>query len=726
MTETREDQSYRSVERCVDAVIERVGREIRLGLPLGLGKPVNFVNALYRRACEDSSIQLSIFTALSLEKPTGSSGLEASFLGPFADRVFEGVPDLEYVLDLRKGRLPENVQVHEFFFKAGSWLHSPVQQQNYICTNYTHAARDLMDQGINVVGQMVAPHPEGARSVSLSCNPDLTLDLLPLLHEKHRNGDPVAIVAEVNDELPWMGHHAEVSVDEFDVVLEGDEWNHPLFSAPKMPVTPEDHMIGFYASTLIRDAGTLQVGIGSLGDAVVYSTLMRHNDNDRYCEMAEQLGLERHFPVVTRVGGTDPLPQGLYGCSEMMVDGFLYLLNEGVLTREVFEDENLQRLLDAGVISHEVSLDTLDQLCEEGVIRSTLRARDVDWLRRFGILRAGCEIKGGQLLIGEHSITPDLRQEGARQQLAEYALGHSLEGGVVMHGGFYIGPESFYKGLRELDEQQRNRISMTSVNFINQLYDHAYGRQSLKRAQRRNARFINSAIMATLNGAVVSDGLEDGRVLSGVGGQYNFVAMAHELPEAHSILTLRAVRNEGGRPASNIVFKYGHCTIPRHLRDFVVTEYGIANLRGRTDSEVCKQMIQIADSRFQPELLKQAKQAGKIEADWEVPAAFRQNTPQRIAGLVGDFQKRYELFPRFPFGCDFTDDELTLGRVLKALKAKSGSTKGRIQLLLSALRASEPTADQQRLLARMGLDSPEQFKDKLERRVLLAGLQANN
>lgn len=726
MTETREHQSYRSVERCVDAVIERVGREIRLGLPLGLGKPVNFVNALYRRACQDSSIHLSIFTALSLEKPQGSPGLEASFLGPFSDRVFEGVPDLEYVLDLRKGRLPDNVVVHEFFFKAGSWLYSPAQQQNYICTNYTHAARDLMDQGINVVGQMVAPHPEGAPLVSLSCNPDLTLDLLPMLHERHQSGDPVSIVAEVNDQLPWMGHHAEVSVDEFDVILEGDEWNHPLFSAPKMPVTAEDHMIGFYASTLIRDAGTLQVGIGSLGDAVVYSTLMRHHDNDRYRELADQIGLERHFPAVTRVGGTDPLPHGLYGCSEMMVDGFLYLLQDGVLTREVFEDENLQRLLDAGVITHEVSLDTLDRLCEEGVIRSSLRARDVDWLRQFGILRPDCEIKGGQLLVGERSITPDLRQDSAREQLAEHALGRRLEGGVVMHGGFYIGPESFYQGLRQLDEEQRRRISMTSVNFINHLYDHDYGRQSLKRAQRRNARFINSAIMATLNGSVVSDGLEDGRVLSGVGGQYNFVAMAHELPDGHSVLTLRAVRSEHGKPASNIMFSYGHCTIPRHLRDFVVTEYGIADLRGRSDSEVYKQMIQIADSRFQPELLKQAKAAGKIESDWEIPPAFRQNTPQRIAGLVGDFQKHHELFPRFPFGCDFTDDELILGRVLKALKAKSGSTSGRIRMLLDALRVSDPTADQQRLLERMGLDKPQQFKDKLERRALLAALQANN
>lgn len=726
MSQERQYQGFRNLERCVDAVIDRVGRDIRLAMPLGVGKSVNFANALYRRACSDSSIRLHIFTALSLEKPTGSSSLEKRFLEPFAARVFEGVPDLDYVLDLRAGKLPDNVRVSEFFFKAGSWLNNRQQQRHYICTNYTHAARDLLAQDINVVGQMVAPHPDGQPRVSLSCNPDLTLDLLPELREREENGHPLALVAEVNEQLPWMEHHAELSIDEFDFVLEGDDWSQPLFSAPKMAVAPEDHMIGFYASTLIRDAGTLQVGIGSLGDAVVYSTLMRHHHNEAYREMARSVGLAEHFPAACRVGGLDPLPTGLYGCSEMMVDGFLSLFREGVLTREVFADENLQRLVDAGRVSHDVTIGTLDTLYAENLIRSPLRARDVAWLRRFGILKAECELKGGQLLVGEESITPDLEDEHSRERMVTHALGERLEGGVVLHGGFFIGPESFYQALRDLDREERDRISMTSVNYINHLYDHAYGRQSLKQAQRRHARFINSAMMATLSGAAVSDGLEDNRVLSGVGGQYNFVAMAHELPEGHSILTLRAVRNANGRPVSNIRFSYGHCTIPRHLRDFVVTEYGIADLRGRSDEDVFKQMIQIADSRFQPELVEQARNAGKIAPEWEVPEAFRHNTPESVHERISAMQARGDFFPRFPFGCDFTDDELALGGILKQLRADSRTASGRVRLMLGALRAgSSPTERQRRLLERMGLQAPVNFREKLERRLVLAASESN-
>ena len=106
--------------------------------------------------------------------------------------------------------------------------------------------------------------------------------------------------------------------------------------------------------------------------------------------------------------------------------------------------------------------------------------------------------------------------------------------------------------------------------------------------------------------------------MSGVGGQYNFVAMAHELEGARSILLLRATREApAAQRESNIVFNYGHTTIPRHLRDIVVTEYGIADLRGRTDAEVAAALIAIADARFQEGLAEQAKAAGKLPRDWQ-------------------------------------------------------------------------------------------------------------
>ena len=68
------------------------------------------------------------------------------------------------------------------------------------------------------------------------------------------------------------------------------------------------------------------------------------------------------------------------------------------------------------------------------------------------------------------------------------------------------------------------------------------GREALDALQRRDARFFNICMMATALGAAVSDGLENGQVVSGVGGQYNFVAMAHALEGGRSILMLRSTR----------------------------------------------------------------------------------------------------------------------------------------------------------------------------------------
>jgi hypothetical protein len=59
----------------------------------------------------------------------------------------------------------------------------------------------------------------------------------------------------------------------------------------------------------------------------------------------------------------------------------------------------------------------------------------------------------------------------------------------------------------------------------------------------RKARFMNTTMKVTLLGAAASDALESGQVVSGVGGQYNFVAMAHALPDARSILMLRATHD---------------------------------------------------------------------------------------------------------------------------------------------------------------------------------------
>lgn len=280
-------------------------------------------------------------------------------------------------------------------------------------------------------------------------------------------------------------------------------------------------------------------------------------------------------------------------------------------------------------------------------------------------------------------------------------------GGAVLHAAFFLGPRAFYQALRELAPADRARFRMAAVSFVNAL---DRDDTEARRRARAGGRFVNSAMLATLLGAVTSDGLEDGRVVSGVGGQYNFVAQAFSLDDARSVIVLPATREEAGRATSNIRWTYGHTTIPRHLRDIVVTEYGVADLRGRPDADVVAAMLAITDSRFQASLLAEAKRAGKIDKAYEIPAQFRNNTPERIERALSTAREA-GLLPTFPFGSEFTDVEQRLLPALKVLKTASGSRPMAAGLVARGLVA--PSAEQREALRRLGLDRPRGFRERL-------------
>lgn len=286
-----------------------------------------------------------------------------------------------------------------------------------------------------------------------------------------------------------------------------------------------------------------------------------------------------------------------------------------------------------------------------------------------------------------------------------------------LHGAFYLGSSELYQWLRDLPDDTRRAIDMKRVSEVNELYG---GNEALERVQRREARFFNTCMMATALGAAVSDALDDGRVVSGVGGQYNFVAMAHALPDARSVLMLRASRDAGGRTASNIVWSYGHTTIPRHLRDVYISEYGIADVRGRSDEDCIAAMAAIADARFQGALLDTARHNGKLRTDFAPFAQASNNTPQWLRAALAPFRADGTL-PDYPLGSDFTAVEQRLVKALGWLKASTASRRSKLRVVLRAL-ATAPSPDHEAMV-RMGLDTTHGVGAWLEARLLALGLQ---
>ena len=604
-----------------DAIIATVGRRIVLAMPLGLGKPNHIANALVVRAMADPGLELTIFTALTLETPALGSGLERRFLEPAMERLFGAYPPLGYAAALRDGSLPANIRVDEFFFLAGRWRGVARAQQNYICANYTDAQRYILDRGVNVVGQLVAKQPGDAGPLySLGSNPDITPDLLKARAEGRAD---FMLVGQVNSQMPFMGgQSALVEAQEFAHMLDSDATDFELFSAPKRPVNLADQAIGLQVARLVPDGGTLQIGIGAVGDAVAQGLILRQTHNEVFAPLSAAL----HAGDCEALACEDkPFATGLYGASEMLTDGFLQLEKAGVLKREV--------------------------------------------------------------------------------------------DGAVLHAAFFLECRDFYTALRTMPDAQRQRFEMRPVSFTNTLY----GGVDERRRARTDARFINSAMMVTLLGAVVSDATGDGQVVSGVGGQFDFAEQAFALDGARFIITINAVRTSRGKTVSNIVWSYPHTTIPRHRRDIVVTEYGIADLRGKSDADVVANLINIADSRFQAELLATAKQAGKIAADYEIPAGYRNNTPQRIRATLAAARAAGHL-PAFPFGTDFTAVEQRLLPALERMKNASASLGSVLRLALSGAKLSRRGAVDQAALERMGLDRPSSLQDRIYRWMLAAAL----
>jgi Acetyl-CoA hydrolase/transferase C-terminal domain len=600
-------------------IIRDVGTNLVVGLPLGLGKANHIVNALYTRAAADRSIKLIFFSALTLEKPKPSSLLERRFIAPVIDRLFGAYPDLAYAGPLHAGKLPSNIQVIEFFFLAGKWLHVPYAQQHYISANYTHAASYLLARGLNVVTQLVAKRVvDGETRYSLSCNTDTTLDILRARGEGRAS---FRLIGQVNSELPFMPGPGDLPADAFSAVLDSPDTDFPLFAPPAEPISDTKYAIGLHAAGLVRDGGTLQIGIGQVGDALARGLVVRHRDNAQFRSVMKRLA-----PYAEPLE-TGPFEQGLYGVSEMLFEAFIGLIDAGILTRAV--------------------------------------------------------------------------------------------DGVILHGAFFLGPKSFYRTLREMTPAEIARIRMMPVSYTNELY----GDEDAKRRARVDARFVNNTMMATLMGAAISDGLEDGQVISGVGGQYNFVAQAFALESARSILALEATRQAGSTAQSNIRWSYGHETIPRHLRDIFVTEYGVADVRGKSDADVIAAMLAVSDSRFQPELARIARDTGKLPKNFEIPADHRENFPERIARALKPAREA-GLLPSFPFGSDFTDVEQRLIPALQLLQAVQRTPLQLPGFLWHGFLRKPDAADAE-CLARLGLDRPASLSERAYRALVSAALASS-
>lgn len=196
---------------------------------------------------------------------------------------------------------------------------------------------------------------------------------------------------------------------------------------------------------------------------------------------------------------------------------------------------------------------------------------------------------------------------GVHSEMFTTGLMHLHESGKITNrkGQFDgVSVTTFAGGSVELYEWLDGRadVAFLPVSVVNS--PEAIGRN-------RSTVTINGAIALDIHGQVVADTI-GGRQYSGIGGHEDFVSGPALSLDARSVLVLPSTIAVGGEVRSRIVpwFPAGTVvTTPRHQVDTVVTEYGVAELQGKTAHQRGDALAAIAHPTFRDELLEAADRA---------------------------------------------------------------------------------------------------------------------
>jgi len=158
---------------------------------------------------------------------------------------------------------------------------------------------------------------------------------------------------------------------------------------------------------------------------------------------------------------------------------------------------------------------------------------------------------------------------------------------------------------------------------------------------------LNVARTMDLTGQVSADALPS-NYLSGVTGIMDFIRGATMALEGKNILIIPSTTNEGKNSSILPVLHDIPIVVPRGDVQYVVTEYGVVNLFGKSLQERAISMISIAHPDFRDELFYKAKEMGLIEKDRSFADTNRSVYPQRIEDTLSIDSQRVLLRPARP------------------------------------------------------------------------------
>jgi len=197
----------------------------------------------------------------------------------------------------------------------------------------------------------------------------------------------------------------------------------------------------------------------------------------------------------------------------------------------------------------------------------------------------------------------DLRDLGMHTELATNTIGRLIEAGVIngerknfKHGQhlfiFAGGSAKLYEPLSRVDACR--------------VVPAVYCADPMIIMKNDNMVSINTCVEMDLTGNICSESIGP-RIISGSGGAFDYVYGALHARGGRSIMAFTAKTKKGVSKIVPMLTAGAGVTIPRNYADFIVTEYGIAHLRGLSLKERALALIDIAHPDVRDELRFHAK-----------------------------------------------------------------------------------------------------------------------
>ncbi len=214
--------------------------------------------------------------------------------------------------------------------------------------------------------------------------------------------------------------------------------------------------------------------------------------------------------------------------------------------------------------------------------------------------------------VCELLLSSDKRHLGVHTEMAVDAMVDLVHEGIItgerknFHPGKMI--VGAVVGTKKLYDFAHNNpmVEFHPISYVN---------SPLNVGKNDNFMAINSALTMDLTGQVCSETIGFSQY-SGTGGQLDFVRGAHFSRGGKSFIALNSVAGQGkGNPRTRIVSALPAGTVvttPRSDVDFVVTEYGIVNLKDQSIEKRVRRMISIAHPDFRDQLTREAVEAGLL------------------------------------------------------------------------------------------------------------------